>query len=187
MEQSRTEIKITGFGGQGVILAAYIIGKAASIFDKKEATLTQSFGPEARGGACSAQMVISNSKVLYPYARHPKILVCLSQEAYTKFEPDLAEGGLLIIEKDLVKPKPTHNNIRVLAIPSTRIAEELGRRMVLNIVTVGFFTAVADVVGEEAVREAIKDSVPRGTEELNLKAFERGFQYGKDLLEQGDK
>ncbi|OGW12782.1 MAG: pyruvate ferredoxin oxidoreductase [Nitrospinae bacterium RIFCSPLOWO2_12_FULL_45_22] len=186
MEQSRTEIKITGFGGQGVILAAYIIGKAAALFDKKEATLTQSFGPEARGGACSAQMVISNSKVLYPYVKRPQILVCLSQEAYNKFEPELISGGLLIIEKDLVKPKPAENGIQLLAIPATRIAEELGRRMVLNIVTVGFFTAVADVVGEEAVRGAIKDSVPKGTEDLNLKAFERGFQYGKNLREHGE-
>ena len=144
--------------------------------------MTQAFGPEARGGACSAQLVIAGAKVLYPYVRNPQILVCLSQEAYNTFEPELGDGGLLIIEKDLVKPRPPRKGIRSLVVPATRIAEELGRRMVLNIVAVGFFTAAAEVVSEEAVRNAIKDSVPKGTEDLNLKAFERGFEYERNLV-----
>jgi len=183
MRGSRTEIKITGFGGQGVILAAYIIGKAAAIYDKKNATLTQSFGPEARGGACSAQLVISEDPILYPYVRRPDILVTMSQEAYTKYEPELKGDGLLIIEEDLVKPKEVRDNIRMLSIPATRLAEELGRKMVLNIVMTGFFASVTDLVSLSSMQLAVEDSVPKGTEKLNLKAFETGYEYGKRLTQ----
>jgi 2-oxoglutarate ferredoxin oxidoreductase subunit gamma len=177
-----TEIKFGGLGGQGVILAAMIVGKAAALFDKKEATLTQAFGPEARGSACSAQVVISDGRILYPYVQRPQILVTMSQQAYTLFSPALAQGGVLLIEEEMVKPEPLPPGAKVYSIPATRIAEELGRRMVLNIVMVGFFAAVTDVVNVDAIRKAVSDSVPKGTTDLNLKAFDRGFEYGKKLL-----
>jgi 2-oxoglutarate ferredoxin oxidoreductase subunit gamma len=177
----RTEIKITGFGGQGVILAAYIIGKAAAIYDKKNATLTQSFGPEARGGACSAQLVISDRTILYPYVKRPDILVTMSQEAYTKFAPELKEKGLLVIEEDLVKPIEIPDTIKMVSIPATRLAEEIGRKMVLNIVMTGFFAAVTNLVSLPSMQSAVEDSVPKGTEKLNLQAFETGYEYGSKL------
>src|SRR6202011_1311541 len=129
-----TEIRLAGFGGQGVILSAIVLGKAASIFQGAFATMTQNFGPEARGGACSAQLVLSDSPVLYPYVTRPDILVVMSQEAYTLFSPQLKDTGTLIIEEDLVRIGELPAGVRVYSIPATRIAEELGKKMVLNIV-----------------------------------------------------
>jgi 2-oxoglutarate ferredoxin oxidoreductase subunit gamma len=178
---SATEIKFGGFGGQGVILAGIIIGRAASIYSDKFATLTQSFGPEARGSACSAQVIVSGEKILYPYVTKPEILLVMSQEACNKFLPETTDDATVIIEQDLVKPIGLKPGMKVHSIPATRLAEELGRKMILNIVMVGFFTAVTKLVGYEAAREAVKASVPPGTENLNLKAFDRGYQYGLSL------
>jgi 2-oxoglutarate ferredoxin oxidoreductase subunit gamma len=177
-----TEIRIAGFGGQGVILSAMIVGKAASIFQDGYATLTQSFGPEARGGASSAQVILSDSPVLYPYVTEPDILVVMSQEAYARFSPDLKEGGLLIVEEDLVRISDVRGGVQVLAVPATRLAEELGRRMVLNVVMVGFFAAVTGLLEPEALRKAVADSVPPSTVDLNLRAFDKGYQYGLSKL-----
>lgn len=176
-----TEVRIAGFGGQGVILSAIVLGKAASIYQGAFATMTQSFGPEARGGACSAQLVRSDSPVLYPYVTKPDILVVMSQEAYTKFAPELKNGGTLIVEEDLVRVDDLKGDIKVFSIPATRFAEELGKRMVLNSVMVGFFTAVTGLLEADAVRKAVADSVPPSFKELNLKAFEKGLEYGNTM------
>ena len=173
-----TEIRLAGFGGQGVILSAIVLGKAASIQQGAFATMTQSFGPEARGGACSAQLIVSESPVLYPYVTKPDILVVMSQEAYSRFIPELKDQGILIIEEDLVRVADLKGNILVYSVPATRIAEELGKRMVLNSVMVGFFTAVTHLLEPDAVRKAVSDSVPESFRELNLKAFDKGFEYG---------
>ncbi|MBP1690835.1 MAG: pyruvate ferredoxin/flavodoxin oxidoreductase [Bacteroidetes bacterium] len=173
----RTEIKIGGFGGQGVILSGYIIGRAASIYDSKFATMIQAFGPEARGSACSAQVIVDEDPIAYPYITNPTQMVLMSQEAYSRFSPELAAGGLLITEEDLVTVRNLRPGIRHLSIPATRIAEELGKRMVLNIVMMGFFGAVAGVTSKDALRKAIEVSVPRGTEALNLSAFEKGWDF----------
>jgi 2-oxoglutarate ferredoxin oxidoreductase subunit gamma len=172
-----TEIRLAGFGGQGVILSAIILGKAASIYQNGFATMTQSFGPEARGGACSAQLILSDLPVLYPYVTQPDILVVLSQEAYTRFVPELKYGGTLILEQDLVRVDELNGNIKVHSVPATRLAEELGKRMVLNAVMVGFFTAITGLIGPDSVRKAVADSVPAAFRDLNLKAFEKGFEY----------
>jgi 2-oxoglutarate ferredoxin oxidoreductase subunit gamma len=179
---ARTEIKIGGFGGQGVILSGYIIGRAASIFDDKHATMIQAFGPEARGSACSAAVIVANEPVAYPYITAPSLMVLMSQEAYTKFSPEVAEGGVLITEEELVTPTNLRKDLKHYSIPATRIAEELGKKMVLNIVMMGFTIAIAKVVKKEAMLEAVKMSVPKGTEELNLNAFERGYEYGMKML-----
>ena len=177
-----TEIRIAGFGGQGVILSAIVLGKAASIYQGAFATMTQNFGPEARGGACSAQLVLSESPILYPYVTHPDIAVIMSHEAYVKFGSEIKEGGILIIEQDLVRVSNVDKSVQVYSIPATRIAEELGKRMVLNSVMVGFFTAVTRLLEPDAVRKAVADSVPKNFRELNLQAFERGFEYGANVL-----
>jgi len=173
-----TEIRIAGFGGQGVILSAIVLGKAASIYQGAYATMTQNFGPEARGGACSAQLVLSDSPVLYPYVTVPDILVVMSQEAYVRFASELKDGGTMIVEQDLVRVAGLKQGVQVYSIPATRIAEELGKRMVLNSVMVGFFTAITQLLEPDAVRKAVADSVPPSSRELNLKAFQRGFDYG---------
>jgi 2-oxoglutarate ferredoxin oxidoreductase subunit gamma len=184
----RTEIRVSGYGGQGVIMAGYIIGKGASLFDGLEATLTQAFGPEARGSACSAQVIVHDKKILYPYIHAPRILISMSQEAYTKFEPDMDPNGVLLIDEDLVKPSKPRGKIEIYPIPATRLAEDLGRKIVLNIVMVGFFSSIcSDVVKPKSMREAVEASVPAGTEGLNLKAFDTGFEYGEKLKKQKSK
>jgi len=176
-----TEIRITGFGGQGVILCGYIIGKAASLFNDQHATLTQSFGPEARGSACSAQVMISDSRVMYPYVNTPNVLVAMSNDGYLTHKAALADDCILVCEEELVKPELEGTHVTAYGIPATRIAEELGRKIVLNIVMLGFFTAVTDLIPMDAVRKAVETSVPDGTEVLNLKAFDRGYEYGVEL------
>jgi len=182
-----TEIRITGFGGQGVILCGYVIGKAASIFSDQHATLTQSFGPEARGSACSAQVIVSDERVLYPYVTFPNILIAMSNDGYMMHKDSLADDSMLIYEKDLVTPKDLGKNVKTFGIPAIRIAEELGRKIVLNIVMLGFFGAVTGLVPQKALRKAVESSVPEGTQEMNLKAFDRGYEYGLELTEKGNK
>ena len=176
---SRTEIKIGGFGGQGVILTGLVLGKAAALHGGKNATMIQSFGPEARGSACSSQLVVADEDILYPYVRKPQILVVMSREAYTKFIPELTADGVLLYEEDLVDIDDQVKGRAAHGVPATRIAEELGNRIVINMVMLGFFTAVSGLLSEDAVQEAIRSSVPRGTEQLNLMAFGRGFDHGR--------
>jgi 2-oxoglutarate ferredoxin oxidoreductase subunit gamma len=173
---NRTEIRITGFGGQGVVLSGYIIGRACAINASKHATMIQSFGPEARGSACSATLAVSDTQVLYPYTRCPDIFVVMSGEGYEKYRDELKNDGFLIYEKNLVHPTLKKGQ-PAFGIPSTRIAESLGRSIVQNIVMLGFFTAVTRIVTREQMRAAVKTSVPPGTEELNLKAFDAGCGY----------
>ncbi|HID94195.1 MAG TPA: pyruvate ferredoxin oxidoreductase [bacterium (Candidatus Stahlbacteria)] len=177
-----TEIRFAGYGGQGIIRSGIIVGRAASIYDGKYATMNQSFGPEARGGACSSQLVVSEAKVLYPYVTNPDILVAMSQEGYEKFEPELREDGLLLIDQDLVKLRKMKKKRKIYSIPATRFAEELGNRIIANVVMIGFFTAITKVVSVEAIKKAIPESVPSRFIELNLNAFDKGYEYGKKQL-----
>ena len=177
-----TEIRIGGYGGQGVILAAAVIGKAAAIFQGGYATMTQAFGPEARGGSSSAQVILSGEPILYPYVAHPDILVVMSQESYTRFSPQLKPGGILITEQELVNIDHAPAGIRMYGVPATRLAEELGRKVVLNIVMVGFFAAVTDMLDPDSLRQAVADSVPPAMQKLNLQAFDKGFAYGAEMI-----
>ena len=174
----RTEIRITGYGGQGVVLLGYIIGRACAVNSGLHATMIQSFGPEARGSACSATLVLSDTEVLYPYVRRPDVFVAMSTEGYDKYRDELRDDGVLVYEQDLVHPTLKEGQ-PAFGIPSTRIAESLGRSLVQNIVMVGFFTAVTRIVTRDEMREAVKASVPAGTEELNLKAFDRGYEHAE--------
>ncbi len=178
-----TEIKIGGFGGQGVILAGIIIGKAAALFDDQESTMTQAFGPEARGSACSAQVVVSPEQILYPYVTQPDILVVMNQDAFKQYASAINPAGTLVIEEDLVDPVGIPDTVKVYGIPATRIAEDLGRRVVLNMVMLGFFAAVTNAIKPFALFKAVETTVPKGTEALNLKAFDRGFEYGRRITE----
>ncbi len=179
---SAVELQIAGFGGQGVILAGMTLGRALTLYDGFHVSLTQSFGPEARGSACSAQLIVSRQPVLYPYLSQPHILVAMSQEACRRFAPHLREGGLLLVEEDLVRPPQFGRDFRLYSVPATRLAEGLGRKMVLNMVMVGFFAAITGLVRPESARRAVAESVPRGTEALNQSAFDRGYAYGMAQL-----
>ena len=173
-------IRFAGFGGQGIIRSGIILGRAISIYDERFATMNQSFGPEARGGACSSQLVVSDTKVLYPYVSRTDYLVAMSQEGYTKFEHEVKDEGVLIIDSDLVTPTTQK---KAFSVPSTRFAEELGNRIIANVVMLGFFTAIAKIVSVEAMRKTIPESVPERFIELNLKAFDRGYEWGLKQLE----
>lgn len=174
---SSTEIRISGFGGQGVILAAYVIGKAVAVVEGRHATLNQSFGPEARGSACSAQLILSDRPVMYPYVRGTDVLVAMSQEAYRLFIGEVRPGGLVLIDDSLVTPGPSPDR-RVIGAPATRHAEQIGKRIMANMVMVGLFTAATGIVTPEAVREAVRTSVPTGSEKTNLQALEIGLDLG---------
>lgn len=188
LTSQRQEILFTGFGGQGIVLAGRILGKAAVIGDHKESTLVQAYGPEARGGACSAQVIIADGAIHYPYVRHPHVLVCMSQGGFDKFIGDMKAGGTLIIDQDLVNPQGAlPNDDPYFDIPATRMAEELGRKMMANIIMLGFFTAVTGAISVNSAQNAVTESVPKGTEKMNIKAFTKGYDYGLAVLKGREK
>jgi 2-oxoglutarate ferredoxin oxidoreductase subunit gamma len=180
-------VRLSGFGGQGIVLAGNILGMAAAIYDGKHATFTQSYGPEARGGSCAAEVVIDSQPVHYPHIVDPQVLVVMSQGAYNRYLPEFRQDGLLIVDTDLAELDEQAAGRRVLSIPATRIAEQVGRRVVANIVMLGFLTAVTDLVSVDGMREAALASVPRGTEELNARAFAAGLEYGEKALRAEDE
>jgi len=170
----RKEIRITGFGGQGVGLAGFILGKAFSIYAELEAVMTQSYGPEARGGASSADIVVADRSIDFPFVQFADILVALSQEAYTRYRPEAKQEALIFIDHGLVSP---FDEDPVQKIPATELAESLGSRIVANMVMLGFFAAHTDIVQPEAFKKSIETSVRPKTIPLNLQAFQLGFEY----------
>ena len=181
----QTEIIVTGFGGQGIILAGRILGMTASLGDKKESTLVQAYGPESRGGACNAQVIISNTPIHYPYVNRPHILVAMSQAGYDKFAPALEPASILLVDQDLVNPE--HTVCDHFAIPATRMAENLGNKMMANIIMLGFCTAVTGAVTNAAAQAMVRKSVPKGTEDRNIEAFTKGYDYGLSTLKGREK
>ena len=181
----QTEIIVTGFGGQGIILTGRILGMAASLGDKKESTLVQAYGPESRGGACNAQVIISNTPIHYPYVNRPHILVAMSQAGYDKFAPALEPASILLADQDLVNPE--HAVCDHFAIPATRMAENLGNKMMANIIMLGFCTAITGAVTNAAAQAMVRQSVPRGTEDRNIEAFTKGYDYGLSTLKGREK
>lgn len=174
----KKEIRLAGFGGQGIILAGHILGKAASIYEKKNAVFTQSYGPEARGGSCSADVVVSEGPIYYPKVSQPDVLVLMSQGALSTYGETIKEGGILIIDEDLVNISDVPKNVVLKRVPATRIAESMGKRIVANIVMLGGLTALSSLVSYDAMKESVLSSIPPGTEDFNLKAFNNGYDYG---------
>jgi 2-oxoglutarate ferredoxin oxidoreductase subunit gamma len=174
----RQEVRLAGFGGQGIILAGYVLGKAAALYGGKEAVFSQSYGPEARGGACAAEVIISDEAVDYPRVSRPDCLVLMSQEAFHTYGPQVNEGGIVIMDADLVET--TTEGERIYRCPFTSLAEKLGNRIVANMVMLGYLTAVTGLVSREALEESIRTSVRERTIPLNLKAFEAGHDYFKE-------
>ena len=174
----KKEIRICGFGGQGVILSGFIFGKAASVFMKYNAVQSQSYGPEARGGAARSEVIISDEKIGYPRPTSVDFFIAMSQEAFDTYRKDIRKDTVVVIDPDLV---PKHNiGQPVHKVHAQKIAEKLGNKIVTNIVMVGAATAIFDVLKHDAVREAVIDSVPKRFIELNKEAFEKGLEAGKD-------
>jgi 2-oxoglutarate ferredoxin oxidoreductase subunit gamma len=181
-ESPERQVFITGFGGQGIVMAGDILGKAATLYDHRHATMMQTYGPEARGGSCSSQVIISDREILFPSIREPEVLICMSQEGYTKNVKNLRRRGTLIWDTDLVKSRKVAAGLTTYNIPATRFAEELGNAMMANIVMLGFLAAIETVVSASALRDAVADSVPPATKENNIRAFDRGREYGEAIL-----
>lgn len=169
----RREIRIAGFGGQGVVLAGYLLGKAYSLYQGLEAVMTQAYGPEARGGASSANVVVADREIAYPFIQRADVLIALSQEGYTRFREETASDAIVIIDTGLVQPIAGD---RVQGIPATEIAEGLGRRIVANVVMLGYFCGATRLVERDALEEAIRTTVRPRTLPLNLQAFEAGLE-----------
>ncbi|AJC72556.1 2-oxoglutarate ferredoxin oxidoreductase subunit gamma [Thermococcus guaymasensis DSM 11113] len=180
----RKEVLFSGFGGQGVILASVILGRAAAVYENLYAVQTQSYGPESRGGASKAEVVISDELIDYPKTLQPDYAVFFSQEAYNKYLRTVKEGATVIIEKDLIPHRDLdfEKKLNVVALPLTEIAEETtGLSLTMNILTLGLLVGITGIVSREAIEQAVRDSVPKGTEEINLKALHRGFELAEEL------
>ncbi len=178
------EIRLGGLGGQGIIKSAVIIGEAATIHDGKEAVQTASYGPESRGSACKAEVIISDQPIDYPLVLSPDILVALSNDAFHKYLPDLREGGIAIIDKDLVKAGDIKQKIRFYQVAAAATAHEvLKNPLVTNVVMLGALTAITQVVSPQAMKKAIASAFPR-YRDLNLQAFDEGMKLGQEALEQ---
>jgi len=181
----RKEVLIGGFGGQGVILASVILGRATAVYEGLYSVQTQAYGPESRGGASRAEVVISDEPIDYPKTTKPNYAILLSQQAYDKYLSLVKDGGIIIIEKDLVPKRNVEleKKLEVFALPLTEIAEETtGLSLTMNILTLGFFAKLTGIVSEEAIEKAVLESIPKGTEELNLKALHKGFELGEKAL-----
>lgn len=176
----KKEIRICGFGGQGVVLAGHVLGKAAAAFDGLSAIQTQSYGPEARGGAARSEVVIADVPIGYPRIVTADILVAMSQEAFSKFKDDVREGGVIIFDPDLVIEQETSG--RAYQVPASRIAESMGNKIIANIVMLGALTAIARPVSKEAMTEAVMESVPARFKDLNRRALEEGYKAGEAAL-----
>jgi 2-oxoglutarate ferredoxin oxidoreductase subunit gamma len=175
-----SEIRFGGVGGQGIVLAGRLLGMAASLYDGKHAVCTQTYGPEARGGASRADVVISDTPVDYPFVTEADVLAVFFQEAYTKFRSRVKPDGLLIIDTGLVKPLEEDGN--VCGLPATKIADDLGTRIVTNVVMLGYLVGKTHVVSRDSVEQAIRASVKKSVIDLDLKALDAGIQ-----LAQSDK
>jgi len=160
-----------------------MLAMAASIHDNKNAVQTQSYGPESRGGSCKSEVVISDEEVDYPRVVEPDVLVIMSQEAFTTYADTLKPSGIILLDPDMVPRHDFKGDARVFKVPSTKMAEELGKTIVANVVMLGALVAVSRITTPEAFKNALLSNIPRGTEKLNLAAFEKGFEYGKKLLE----
>lgn len=170
----RTEIRISGIGGQGVVLAGFILGKAATVFMDYEAVHTESYGPEARGGFVRSEVIISNEKIDYHHALHADVLALLSERSWNDQFIGVNRDAMILYDPDLIGLKPPFGNIH--KIHAQKIAEELGNKIIMNIVLVGAITKVLDCLDEQAVRKAVLDTVPKAYQELNMKAFEYGLK-----------
>lgn len=172
----RYEIRFSGAGGQGLILAGVIMAEAASIYDGKQAVQSQSYGPEARGGASKSEVIISDEAIDYPKATVVDALLALTQEACNKYSHDLKEGGVLLIDSDLVTKMP-EGNFKVVSFPIINTAKnDVGREIVANIVALGAIVALTGVVSKESAEKAVLARVPEAFLELNKKAFNMGYE-----------
>jgi 2-oxoglutarate ferredoxin oxidoreductase subunit gamma len=177
----RYEIRLSGEGGQGLVLAGKILAEAAAIYDDRNATQSQSYGPEARGGASRSEVIISDGEIDFPKAQNLDLLLSLTQEAFDKYHHDLRPGGLLVLDEDAVTRVP-EGDWKITRVPFVRLArDKVGKAVVANIVALGVIVRLSKAVTEEAAEQAILARVPRGTEELNKRAYHLGLEVAEEV------
>jgi 2-oxoglutarate ferredoxin oxidoreductase subunit gamma len=175
---ARHEIRLAGSGGQGIIMAAIVLAEAAGVHEGKQVSQTQSYGPEARGGTCKAEVVISDGPIDYPKVSRPDFLLAMNQASVNTYFGDLKSTGLLIVDSTLESKVPT---AKTVSIPFTQIArDEFGTDLVANMVALGALGFLSKDVSQESLEEAVISRVPPGTEELNLKALRAGIKAAEN-------
>jgi 2-oxoglutarate ferredoxin oxidoreductase subunit gamma len=173
----RYEIRLSGSGGQGLILMGIILAEAIGIYDGKFVAQTQSYGPEARGGSSKSEVIVSDEEIDYPKAMQPDLLLAMNQKSCDDFYPDLKPEGLLIVDSTFVTQVPT---LKAFQIPFTRMARErLNREVVANIIALGALTQLSPIISSKAVESAVLARVPKGTEKLNRDALKAGIAAAK--------
>ncbi len=179
---ARVEVRFAGFGGQGVVLAGVLLGRAATIYDGRFAIQTQSYGAAARGGAARSDVILDDMPIIYPQLVAPDIMVAFTTEALNKYKDEMKASATLIIDRDLVTVSGD-SDFDIHSVPATAIAsDEFGRSIVANMVMLGYLTGLGNTVSREAVEAAIREGVPKGSEEMNLAVFGRGFSLAKDSV-----
>lgn len=174
------EIRLAGTGGQGLILAGVILAEAVGVYEGKKVVQTQSYGPEARGGASRTDVIISDTDILYPKARHLDILVCLSQKSYDSYINDLKPDGIAIYDNFYVRAT---GKCQEYALPlAIKTRERFGREIFMNIVLLGALSEITKIVRLESLKKAVASHVPKITLENNLLALELGSEIGKMLI-----
>lgn len=171
----RYEIRLAGSGGQGLVLAGVILGEAASVYENLYAVQSQSYGPEARGGASKSEVIIGTQAVSYPKATCPDLLLALTQESYDKYAKATRKGGYIVYDSEAVEPKP-EGEWKQIGLPMVELArKEIGREMVVNIIALGVIQELTKVVTLDALKKAVANRVPKGTEAINHKALQVGI------------
>jgi 2-oxoglutarate ferredoxin oxidoreductase subunit gamma len=180
----RFEARLSGEGGQGLILAGIILAEAAAMYDDKNAVQTQSYGPEARGGYSKSEVIISDQEIDYPKATKVDFLLALTQEACDNYSKDLKDGGILLADSTAVQRSPS-GKFKFYSLPVLDTASnEIGKAVVANIVALGATVGLTGVVSEQAIEKAVLGRVPKGTEELNRHALHVGLSMGKKAREE---
>jgi 2-oxoglutarate ferredoxin oxidoreductase subunit gamma len=179
---NRTDLRFSGSGGQGMILGAIIMAEAACIFGDMNACQSQSYGPEARGGSSKSDVIISDGAIHYPKATKLNVLLAMTQESVDKYAPELAPGGVLVVDDEYVDEIPDID-AKIVRIPIMKLAvEAVGKAVVANIVALGILQRLTGLVSEKSLKEAILSRVPKGTEHINMKALETGFEAAKPFM-----
>jgi 2-oxoglutarate ferredoxin oxidoreductase subunit gamma len=173
---ARTRIIFSGSGGQGVITASIILAEAAALYEGLNAVQAQSYGPEARGGATRADVIISETDIRFPKVTQPNILVCLTQEAYNRFSGIIRPGGLLMTDSHFVIQQRKVDAHQVEVGIYKAVMEEIGRPIVLNICMLGALLGLEEVVKPESLMKVLKDRVPRDFLDMNVQALELGIR-----------
>jgi 2-oxoglutarate ferredoxin oxidoreductase subunit gamma len=171
---------MSGVGGQGIVTIGYVIGKAAALYDKKDVIMTEAYGPEITGGWSKADVIISDDEIDYPLVESPDVLIVMSQDGFEQNSPLVKKGGLIIYEMGFVDIEKSTSK-KCVGIPAIQNADELGKRVVANVVMMGAFQEITKIITKNALEKSLKKQIPKGTEELNMTALKKGYQIGKTV------